>query len=80
MSDQPDLCGCGNPVRYLHFRDGKEIMSCNKYAVCKTYDELFELSKLCFRYEQVLMNIVNVNAMDYEYRSWAKSALNHSLK
>lgn len=68
-------CGCGNPVRYSHFRDGVEVMSCNKHIVCPTYDELIERSKVCFRYENALRQIVNVNAMDYEYRTWAKAAL-----
>lgn len=69
-------CGCGNTLRYSHFRDGVEVFSCNKYIVCPTYDELIERSKLCFRYENALRQIVNVNAMDYEYRTWAKAALN----
>ncbi len=37
---KPLLCGCGRKVRYSHFKGGEEVMSCNKYTVCPTYDEL----------------------------------------
>jgi len=33
------LCGCGRSLRYMHFQDNKEVMSCNKYMVCPTYEE-----------------------------------------
>ena len=31
-------CNCGREGRYMML--GSEIMSCNKYALCKPYDEL----------------------------------------
>lgn len=72
-------CGCGNEGKYVHIIDGKEIYACNKYARCLTYDEQFkkieELSDKLMKYETVLKQIVNVNAMDYEYKAWAKSVL-----
>ena len=32
-----DKCNCGRNARYYH-QDGR--MSCNKYLICQTYDEL----------------------------------------
>ncbi len=52
---KPLLCGCGKEVRYSHFKDGKEVMSCNKYTVCLTYDEQREkLQELQSKYHQLL--------------------------
>ena len=31
-------CNCGREGRYMML--GSEVMSCNKYALCKSYDEL----------------------------------------
>ena len=77
---KPLLCGCGGKLRYSHFIDGEEVMSCNKYAVCLTYQEQFEkinsLNNEMLRYKAGLSKIVTVNAMDYEYKAWAKEALN----
>jgi len=75
-------CGCGEEGRYVHFLpDGEEVYSCNKYRRCPTYDELAEkvrtLTLRCNRYESTLKEIVVISAMDYEYRTWAKEALNH---
>jgi hypothetical protein len=69
------LCGCGNPTRYSHVVKGIEKMSCNKYIVCPTYDELLAHSRRCLLYEVTLQQIVDINAMDYEYRTWAKNVL-----
>ena len=33
-------CPCGREGRYFHESDGKRVISCNKYAVCPTYEEL----------------------------------------
>ena len=33
-------CPCGKPSRYSHMVDDGEVLSCNKYAVCLSYDEL----------------------------------------
>jgi len=52
---KPLLCGCGREVRYSHFKDGQEVMSCNKYAVCLTYEEQQEkLSELQGKYNELL--------------------------
>ena len=72
-------CGCGGKLRYSHFVDGNELMSCNKYVVCMDWDQqnnminelIIENKKLKLAIEK----IVNVNGMDYEYKSWAKEAL-----
>ena len=73
------MCGCGGKLRYSHFVDGKEVMSCNKYVVCLTYDEQFrkitELTNELLKYKAALSKIVVVNGMDYEYKAWAKEAL-----
>lgn len=74
------LCACGNEVRYSHLKkDGTELLSCNKYVACLTYDEQFELIKKLnnevIKYKNALHKIVRVNGMDYEYKSWAKEAL-----
>lgn len=75
----PLLCGCGRKLRYSHLKDGEEVMSCNKYAVCLTYDEQFELIRDLQRdlakYKAALERVAGVSAMDYEYRAWAKEAL-----
>ena len=74
-----ELCGSGNNVRYSHFKGGKQVMSCNKYTVCKSYDEqselLVELTSKIAEYEQTLFDIVMTDAKDYEYKTWAKEAL-----
>jgi hypothetical protein len=73
------MCGCGQPNRYSHFKDGVETSSCNKYAVCLTYDEQFEQLKAAnmelLLYKTALEKIVRVNGMDYEYKAWAKAVL-----
>ena len=73
------LCGCGEEGKYVHIIDGKEVYACNKYKRCLTYDEqrnkIQKLSSKLLRYERVLKQIVNVNAMDYEYKAWAKGIL-----
>lgn len=35
-------CGCGKDGRYMHIVDGVEVIACNKYYPCPTYDELME--------------------------------------
>ena len=40
---KPLLCGCGGRLRYSHMVNGVEVMSCNKYTVCLTYDQQHEL-------------------------------------
>lgn len=32
-------CGCGRDLRYSHYKDDIEVMSCNKHYVCLTYEE-----------------------------------------
>ena len=77
MSDpnQP-LCGCGRELRYTHSEDR---MSCNMHVVCLNYDEQFDLIKELKndsdRYRKALERIVQIRAMEYEYKSWAKEAL-----
>lgn len=72
-------CGCGKRGRYYHFKDGVEVMACNKYIVCATYEELQDRVRLLGHemntYKAYLQKIVDVNAMDYEYKTWAKEAL-----
>lgn len=79
INNEFGICGCGEPNRYNHLRDGVEVMSCNKYIVCPTYQEcITEISKLrakVSKYHRAITKIVNVNAMDYEYKTWAKGAL-----
>ncbi len=73
-----EKCNCGLPVRYSHGEFGT-LMSCNKYSVCPTYDDLIkERNKLRVqkdRYEIALKKIVSVNAMDYEYQAWTEEVL-----
>lgn len=79
MAKQEDLCGCGGRLRYSHWVDDKEVMSCNKYAVCLTYDQQFQaivkISNEMLGFKNALEKIVRANAMDYEYKAWAKEAL-----
>lgn len=75
-----EKCNCGKLGRYLHTVEGVPmVLSCNKYSVCPTYDQLLcerdLLRREHDRYEKTLNNIVRVNAMDYEYRTWAKQTL-----
>jgi len=71
------MCNCGRPTRYSH--GSLDVMSCNKYAVCLTYEEqedlIKKLSSEKTKYGAALEKIVNVNAMDYEYKALAKQAL-----
>jgi len=71
------LCGCGRKLRYSH--SSLDVMSCNKYTVCLTYAEQYELIKILkienIKYKESLEKIVRVNAMDYEYKAWAKQAI-----
>ena len=75
-----ELCDCGRPLRYMHMGDGGvSRMSCNKYVVCLTYDEqrdkIEQLKRQTFIFKEALESIVQINAMDYEYKTWAKVAL-----
>ncbi len=69
-------CGCGEEVRYST-PCGRG--ACNKYARCLSYKEqellLQELIPKTRYYELMLTKITEVNAMDYEYRAWAKEAI-----
>jgi len=52
---KPLLCGCGREVRYSHFKDGEEVMSCNKRIICLTYEEQREkLTALQGKYSELL--------------------------
>lgn len=78
--EQVVKCGCGGPLRYLHMQpDGSEKMSCNKHVTCMTWEEqqdrITELSRENAKMKSALEKIVNVNACDYEYRTWAKEGL-----
>lgn len=78
MSDNSNhvVCNCGEPIRYSH-TNGES--SCNKYGVCQPYAELLEehanYRRLAMMYFNTLTIIKNTNACDYEYRSWAKNAI-----
>lgn len=56
-----EICNCGRPTRYTHGKDedGNFLSSCNKYAMCPTYEDLsnqllenrkflFELKQICY--------------------------------
>lgn len=45
MDISTDKCPCGRGVRYSTFVEGALVGSCNKYARCKTYDQLLEGNK-----------------------------------
>ena len=70
-------CNCGKEGRYTY--GITQELSCNKYSVCLTYEELLielkAVEKESKKYKEALEKIVRVNAMDYEYKSWAKEAL-----
>lgn len=70
-------CGCGKEGRYSTGIDGE--WSCNKYQRCPTYEEqeiaIGRLRQMASRYELALKKIVKVSATDYEYKAWAKGAL-----
>ena len=52
------LCGCGREFRYSHFKDGEELMSCNKRTICLTYDEQREkLTELQGKYSELLYSV-----------------------
>lgn len=73
---ETNKCGCGRDIRYST-SCGRG--SCNKYQRCLSYEEQEELIKVLSSkvviYEHNLHKIVRVNAMDYEYKTWAKEAL-----
>ena len=74
-----NICNCGDPVRYSHVVNGETVGSCNKYQVCRPYLDILELmyiyKKRAMMFEKCLNDIVRINAMDYEYKAWAKSVL-----
>lgn len=39
-----EKCNCGKETRYMHNVNGDQVFSCNKYGVCRTYDELLEIN------------------------------------
>ena len=46
-------CNCGREGRYMML--GSEVMSCNKYTLCKSYDELeSELKQLRKDFDKLL--------------------------
>jgi len=46
-------CNCGREGRYMML--GSEVMSCNKYALCKPYDQLEgELEQLKKEFDKLL--------------------------
>ncbi len=49
-------CPCGKDGRYFNIdKIGNQVMSCNKYSVCPTYDELEQTYKeLLFNYGELL--------------------------
>lgn len=71
-----EKCGCGRDSRY---RLGNDLYSCNRHKRCLSYEEQEDLiKKLSYEnsiYKHCVDKIVIVNAMDYEYRTWAKEAL-----
>ena len=75
------LCNCGRKLRYSHGPVEANVMSCNKYTVCPSYDELEKLLKNATeessKYKHVLDMIVRVEGKDYEYKAWAKQALDN---
>lgn len=78
MSDNRNhaTCNCGAPIRYSH-ANGKG--SCNRYEVCPSYDDLKKEHEHYRKVSQMYLNTLNIikntNACDYEYRSWAKNAI-----
>ena len=91
MTEQtvPDLCGCGNPIRYIVANDPSRA-ACNKYARCPTYEEQAqlitklktELGKAIFCRHFVTSRLVESNAsgntseLDWDDRikQWAELA------
>ena len=76
LEEEQQKCGCGKDIRYST-SCGKG--ACNKYQRCLSYEEQAEIiAKLIPKsryYEVILEKITKVDAMDYEYRTWAKEAL-----
>lgn len=74
------MCGCGRVGKYSIFSESKDITySCNKRRRCPDYAELELINDdLVSNYRHCkssLQKIVDVNGMGYEYKTWAKSAL-----
>ena len=72
-------CNCGRAVRYTQIIDGNWVGSCNKRKVCDPYDLIdLELSinrRELGRYKRALIKIVESDGEGYEYKAWAKEAL-----
>ena len=62
-------CGCGREGRYILFRDGVEISSCNKYSRCHSYDELY---KLCQRRKEMIIELLEACSDLHNYQSGRK--------
>lgn len=65
-------CGCGKDGRYIHIRDGVEVLSCNKYQRCSTYEDLLISNRNSDRYTWAYRNFVNAIDDYFEYRCESK--------
>lgn len=64
-----DRCNCGHRNRYSHFstnEDGgrEEVMSCNKYRVCPTYDDILNQNQI---FKNVLHGYINAMEITRQY-------------
>lgn len=62
-------CGCGREIRYILFRDGVETSSCNKYARCLSYDELYNLAQ---RRKELIVELLEACDDLHNYQSGRK--------
>lgn len=65
--DMNELCGCGNPVRYVNIKDSTKN-ACNKYSRCPSYAEIMsenrELRKENSELKDILKSIKKINDLD----------------
>ena len=63
----------------MQMASGSPVYACNKYRRCLTYEEmqvrLKDVTHEMMTYRSCLEDIVRINAMDYEYKAWAKGSL-----
>jgi len=56
---EPNLCGCGNPVRYIVPGGPPNTGACNKYARCPTYEELSKRFQILRDLNEQALVIIN---------------------
>jgi len=70
MLETFEQCNCGKPVRYTHHTEGGDMGSCNKYFVCKTYEQLLQEKE---KYKEIAEVAIGIAVALRTYREGTQS-------